>query len=176
MRSWQTSARFLNLIGTFWCVAALLIAVLFMEKYLGLAPCPLCVLDRVVIAVMALVFMAASLHKPSRVAHRVYSGGNLLLGLIGVAISGRHVYLQALPPDKIPDCAPDLGYMLDAFPLTKTLLIVFNTSGTCAEINWTFAGFSIAQQTLFLFIALSGFCVFIFTKSGNPEVDVTGSG
>ena len=159
------SVRILNLIGACWCVVALLIAVLFMEKYLGLAPCPLCVLDRVVIAAMALAFVTAYLHKPSITGYRVYAGGSLLLGMTGIAIASRHVYLQALPQGEIPDCAPDLGYMLDAFPLAKTLSVIFTTSGTCAEISWTFLGLSIAQQTLLLFIALSIFCVVILVRA-----------
>ncbi len=158
------SVRTLNLIGACWCIAALLVAVLFMEKYLGLAPCPLCWLDRIVVAAMALVFAAAWLHRPSITGSRVYAGVGLLLGMAGVAIAGRHVYLQALPPDEIPDCVPDLGYMLDAFPLSKTLAVIFTTSGTCAEVSWTFLGLGIAQQTLLLFVALSIFCVFILTR------------
>ena len=159
------SARALNLIGMCWCIAALLIAVLFMEKYLGLAPCPLCVLDRIVIVAMALVFAVAWLHKPSITGYRAYAGANLLLGVGGISIAGRHVYLQALPRGEVPDCAPDLGYMLDVFPLSKTLSVIFTTSGSCAEVGWTFLGLSIAQQTLLLFIALSVFCVAILARA-----------
>lgn len=160
-----SSIRTLNLAGAFVCAGALLVAILFMEKYLGLTPCPLCILDRVVILAMALVFLAASLYRPSRIWHRAFAGLNLTLGLAGIVIAGRHVYLQMLPPGRIPDCAPDFRYMLDTFSLLKTLSVTFNTSGTCAETQWTFLGLSIAQQTLLLFVSLFVFCAVLFIRS-----------
>ena len=145
--------------GFVLCIAALLIAVLFMQQHLGLAPCPLCLLDRLVIATMAVVFLLALLHRPAITGQRIYLGLNLTLGVIGMALAGRHIHLQNLPPGKIPDCAPDLGYMLETFPLIKTLSTVFNTSGECAEISWTFLGMSIPQQTLLLFAVLCLLCI-----------------
>ena len=147
------------------CIAALMIAVLFMERHLGLAPCPLCMLDRVVVGTMALVFLLALLHSPAVTGQRVYAGLNLTLGVIGIALAGRHIQLQNLPPGEIPDCTPDLAYMLETFPLTKTLSTVFNTSGECAAITWTFLGMSIPQQTLLLFIALCALCIATLTTA-----------
>ncbi len=154
--------RSLHAGGFVLCVGALLVAVFFMEGRLGLAPCPLCILDRVVIALMALIFLLAFVHNPAHVGQRIYAGVNIAFGAIGVALAGRHVYLQSLPPGEVPDCTPDLDYMLEAFPLSETLSIVLNSSGECAEIAWTFLGLSIAQQTLILFIFLTLLCGVIF--------------
>ncbi len=156
------SPRALHASGFILCVAALLIAVLFMERHLGLAPCPLCVLDRGVLGVMALIFLSAFLHNPAATGQRVYAGSALVFGAGGIALAGRHIYLQNLPAGELPDCTPDLAYMLEALPLTKTLSVIFSTSGECAEIAWTFLGLSIAQQTLLLFVALSALCVACF--------------
>ncbi len=157
--------RTLHAGGFVLCVAALLVAVFFMEKHLGLAPCPLCILDRVVVVLMALVFLSAFLHDPALVGQRLYAGVNIAFGAVGVALAGRHVYLQSLPPGEVPDCTPDLDYMLDAFPLSKTLSTVLNSSGECAEVAWTFLGLSIAQQTLLLFILLTVLCGVIFKRA-----------
>ena len=145
--------------GLLVCIAALLIAFFFMEKYLALAPCPLCILDRIVIAAMAGVFLAAAVHNPTRLGQSIYAALNLAFGIVGSALTTRHIQLQNLPADELPDCAPDLGYMLETFPLAKTLSTVFNTSGECAEVAWTLLGLSIPQQTLLLFLALCVLCI-----------------
>ncbi len=154
--------RILHASGFILCVGALLVAVLFMERHLGLAPCPLCVLDRIVVGVMALIFLLALLHNPLTTGQRIYAGVNFAFGAAGGALAVRHIQLQNLPAGEIPDCAPDLEYMLATFPPAKTLSVIFNTSGECAEIAWTFLGLSIPQQTLLLFIALSALCAAIF--------------
>ena len=161
--------RTLHAVGFTLCVSALLIAILFMERYLGLAPCPLCVLDRIVVGTMALVFALAFVHDPAAMGNRIYAGVNAALGLLGIAIAARHVYLQGLPPGEVPDCTPDLGYMLENFPAAKTLSIIFNASGECAEITWTFFGLSIAQQTLLLFIALVAINVAVILTAGRRK-------
>ncbi len=155
--------RILHASGFALCIGALLIAVFFMERHLGLAPCPLCVLDRAVIGAMALFFLLAFLHDPSPTGQRVYAGLNLAWSAAGIALTGRHVYLQNLPADRVPDCAPDLDYLLETLPPAKILSVIFNSSGECAEIFWTLLGLSIAQQTLLLFIALAALCVAIFS-------------
>ena len=154
--------RALHVSGFIVCVGSLLIAVLFMEMHLGLAPCPLCILDRVVLGVMALVFLVAVAHNPAAGGQRAYAGMNFVFAVVGVALAARHVQLQNLPPGKTPDCTPGLGYMLETFPLTKTLSTIFNTSGECAEIGWRFLGLTIPQQTLLLFVVLAAICVASF--------------
>ena len=69
-------------------------------------------------------------------------------------VAGRHVWLQSLPPDQVPACGPSLEYMLDAFPLGKTLKMVFTGSGECAEVDWTFLGLAMPAWSLIFFIAL----------------------
>ena len=162
------SHNILNAAGLALCVSALLFAVLFMERHLGLAPCPLCVLDRMVIGVMALIFLLALLHRPGKTGQRVYAGLNLTFGIIGTALASRHIQLQNLPASETPDCTPDLAYMLETWPLTEILSTVFNTSGECAEVVWTFLGMSIPQQTLLLFIVLCVVCLMIFKNQKTP--------
>ena len=69
--------------------------------------------------------------------------------------STQHLWLQHLPKDQVPDCGPGLGYMLDAFPISKTLKMVFTGSGECAEINWTLLGLSMPGWTLISYVLLS---------------------
>ena len=146
--------RLVHASGLFLCVASLLIAVYYMEGYLGLAPCPLCILDRIVIACLAILFLLALLINPRKTGQLIFSLPIAAFSMLGIALAWRHVWLQGLSGQALPDCAPDLTYMLDNFPLLETLSIVLNTSGECARVDWRFLSLSIPQQTLILFVAL----------------------
>jgi disulfide bond formation protein DsbB len=51
--------------------------------------------------------------------------------------------------------------MLDRFPLFDALAKIFRGSGECAEVDWKFLGFSIAEWSLVWFILFGAFSVYI---------------
>ena len=77
-----------------------------------------------------------------------------ILSLLGASVAARHIWLQNLPEDLVPACGPSLEYMLETLPFSETLQIILMGDGNCAEIVWTFAGFTIPEQTLGLFLLL----------------------
>jgi disulfide bond formation protein DsbB len=149
-------SRPVNGLGLLIVVAALLFAVYYLEGVLYLEPCPLCIIDRVVLTGIGLVFLLAAAHNPGRTGQRVYAGLNLALVGLGAAVAGRHVWLQHLPEDQVPECGASLEYMLETLPLHQTLRKVLQGSGECADVQWTLLGLSIPEQTLLLFAALAG--------------------
>lgn len=136
--------------GFLGCLALIGIA-LYMQHVIGLEPCPLCILQRVAVMGMGAVLLFASLHNPAGWGRRVYAGLTSLVALFGLVTAGRNVWLQHLPADRVPDCGPGLDYMLEVFPLSRTLEMVFKGSGECAEVQWTFLGFSIPEWMLLVF-------------------------
>jgi disulfide bond formation protein DsbB len=98
------------------------------------------------------IFLGAALHGPRKTASAVYGLLGLVFALGGVATAGRQVWLQHLPPDQIPKCGPDLYFMLDNFPISKTITNLFRGSGECAEVTWRFVGLSIAEWSLVWFV------------------------
>lgn len=146
--------RALNLVIVLAVVAAMLFAIFYLEGVLYLEPCPLCIVDRVLLVLIALTCLIALIHNSKGLFSWIYTSVAGLLSAIGVAVSARHIWLQNLPPDEVPECGPDLMYMLDVFPLADVIKRVFTGSGQCAEISWTFLGLTIPQQTLLLFIFL----------------------
>jgi len=76
------------------------------------------------------------------------------IAIVGAGIAARHVWLQHLPPDQVPECGPGLNYMLQSFPFSKALSMVLKGSGECAKVGWRFLGLSIPQWTLLFFIGL----------------------
>jgi disulfide bond formation protein DsbB len=147
------SRRALNLLGFAVC-AGLLGFALYAQHGLGLEPCPLCIFQRVALLVLALVLLVAALHGPGALGGRVYGALAGLCALAGIAVAGRHVWLQSLPPERVPSCGPGLGYLLDTFPLGEALKQVFSGSGECAKVDWTFLGLSMPAWVLAWFLLL----------------------
>ena len=139
--------RVLNLLGSLAC-AGMMAYALYSQHVLGLEPCPLCIFQRVAVIALGVVFLLAALQGPGRIGGYIYA---LLLGsaaLAGMGVAGRHVWLQNLPPDKVPACGPGLDFMLDSFPFTEVLDMVLNGSGECAEVSWSLLGISMPGWVL----------------------------
>ena len=108
---------------------------------------------------LGFVFLAAALHSARGAVARAYSVLGVLVALTGAGISAWHVRLQHLPPDQVPSCGPGFDYMYETFPLRDMLAMIFHGSGECAEINWTFLGFSMPTWVLAWFVALGALIV-----------------
>jgi disulfide bond formation protein DsbB len=104
------------------------------------------------------VFVAAAVH--GRLA-ALYSLLVVLFALGGASTAGRQLWLQSLPPDKVPQCGPDLYFMLENFPLSRTLEKLFYGSGECAVVDWSFLGLSIAGWTLVCFVGLGLYALWL---------------
>jgi disulfide bond formation protein DsbB len=145
--------RVVNVLGVVGCIVATAFA-LYLQHGMGLEPCPLCILQRVGVWGAMLALLLAALHNPGRTGQRVYALLGLASTLFGLFTAGRHVWLQHLPPDQVPECGPGLDYMLDVFPLQEAIGMVLRGSGECAVVDWTFLGLSLAEQTLLVFVGL----------------------
>ena len=140
-------------------VIALMGYALYAQHVQGLEACPLCIFQRVGMLALGLVFLAAAVHGAGRLGSRIYLALGLGAAVAGGAVSARHIYLQNLPPDRVPACGPGLDYMLEAFPLLEALRLVFEGSGDCAVVNWSFLGLSMPAWVLIWFGLLAGLLV-----------------
>jgi len=145
----------------FIACAGLLGFAYYLQYYDYQDPCPLCILQRIAFMALAAIFLVAALHGPGRTGTIVYGGMLLLVAGIGVAIATRHVWLQNLPKDRIPECGPGLEYMLRKLPLTQVLEKILAGSGECAEIGWKFLGLSIAGWSLAWFVLFGVFAIYL---------------
>ena len=155
--------------------AALLGFGYYLQYARGLDPCPLCLVQRgFFYAVMAISLLGA-LHGPGRIGTVLWSIALFLFSAGGAAAAGRQVWLQHLPPDKVPACGPDLFFMLENFPLMQTVQKLIKGTGECAAVDWTFLGLSIAEWALGWFV-LFGFYAIWFAMRGSasaPAEDLT---
>jgi disulfide bond formation protein DsbB len=149
--------RYCYLLGFGLC-AALLGFAYYLEYVKHLEPCPLCMLQRLAMVVLGTVLLVAGLHNPNRSGAIVYGGLAAVTSLLGAAIAARHVWIQNLPADQVPECGPGLDYILDNFPFNEALKMILHGSGECAENLWQFLGIGIPGWTFvfFLFFAVMG--------------------
>ena len=151
------SYRSVALAGFLIC-AGLLGYALYAEHVLAMIPCPLCIFQRIGFMVMGVFFLLAAVHAPRGRGRWVYTGGVLLGALFGIAVAGRHLWIQSLPADEVPQCGGDLSYMLDTFPFAKVLKLVFTGSGECAKVQ-PVLGLPMPAWALLWFVLLATWAV-----------------
>src|SRR3990170_537632 len=119
----QLSFRQIATAGASMC-AALLAYAYYLQYFEGQDPCPLCLVQRFFYYGILVVLAAGALHGPGRKGAIAYSIGALLFAAGGIATAVRQVWLQHLPADQVPACGPDLYYMVENFPLGRTLQLL----------------------------------------------------
>ncbi|MDP6315019.1 MAG: disulfide bond formation protein B [Pseudomonadales bacterium] len=153
------NSRMIYVIVFLGCIG-LMSAALFFEHVMLLDPCPLCILQRIMVIATAAVALVAAIHGPKNLGIKLYGVLMILTSVIGGGISIRQLWLQSLPEDQVPACGASLDYLLDVFPVTEVLNMVLTGDGTCAEVDWTFLGISIPGWTLVGFIGLTAIGIF----------------
>ena len=148
----KLNSRLLYL-AMFLACAGLVGFALYLQHALGLEPCPMCILQRYAFILVGAIALAAAIHHPALMGRRVYSAVLAVIAATGGGIAIRHVYLEHYPP-KIFDCGADVGFMLESFPLTQALPMIFRGTGDCTKVAWRFLGLSIAEWSLICFITL----------------------
>ncbi len=149
----QLSSRRIN-VATFAGCAGLMAIALYMEHVMLLEPCPLCILQRVMVISAGLAALVAAIHNPYQLGIRIYGLVVVVFSVLGGAVAMRQLWLQSLPPDQVPSCGPSVSYLIDVFPPLEVLSMVLKGDGSCAEIQWTLLGISIPGWTLVGFIGL----------------------
>jgi protein dithiol:quinone oxidoreductase len=145
----------LNGLGLLAC-AAMLAYAWYAQVVLGLAPCPLCIFQRIGIGVCAVLFLLATLQNPAQMGARIYGALLLLAALATILVALRHLWIQHLPEGSVPACGASLSYLLEVFPLTDVIRKVLSGSGECARINWSLLGLSMPGWVLIAASCLAG--------------------
>jgi len=138
----RVTRRALNLTGFLAC-AGLMGCAFFFEFVMKLQPCNMCMLQRIAITELGVVFLLAALHDPARIGARIY--GLLIAAAAGVAIalSARHVWMQMQPPGSLPSCGADFWTMVDMLPFREVVRRIVNGGGECQAILWSLFGLSL---------------------------------
>lgn len=150
-----TTYRNLQVFLVIMAVIGMSFALFYLQRHLGLSPCPLCIFQRVGLIIMGGFALISALFNPKSKVIRLLLWLGSLVGIgWATAVAARHVWLQHLPADQVPSCGPGLNYWLDTLPILQVFKEVFAGSGECASVDWTLMGLSIPEQSLILFIVL----------------------
>ena len=157
----QLSRRQKFFLGFLFC-SGLMAYALFAQYFLNLEPCPLCIFQRVAVISMGIIFLICSLLEPkSSLAKIISSTLYVTAGSFGVAVASRHVWLQNLPSDQVPGCGPGLDFMMSTFPINEVFEMVFNGSGECATVDWSFLSLSMPAWVIICSLFLIAYAIWI---------------
>jgi len=125
---------------------------LFFQYVLLLTPCPLCVLQRIIVVTLGAIFLIGFLHNPRHsLVRRLYGQIIATASLAGLGIAARYAWLQQLPKDQTPECGEGLNYWISTLSPSEVIEKIFAGGGDCVEVAWKFASFNISEWSLIVF-------------------------
>ena len=165
MLQWFTTAprRTLALICAA-CVAMLAFG-LYLQHVVGLEPCPMCIVQRYALILVAIFTGLASV-RGQKGWWMSFSVLALLASSFGAFVAARQSWLQWFPPE-FATSGRDFYGMIEHYSFSRSIPMIFQGSGDCAAIDWTFLGGSIANWSFIgctvFFVAL----LVLLTKAGK---------
>jgi len=132
--------------------AAMLVFGLYLQHVVGLEPCPMCIVQRYAMVLIAIV---AGITATTNNKGLLMTGSGLavLLSGFGAFVAARQSWLQWYPPE-FSSCGRDFYGMIETFPLQRVIPMLFKGSGDCSKVDWTFLGGSLANWAFLCFIAV----------------------
>lgn len=139
------------------CAASVLMLAygLYLQHSAGLEPCPMCIVQRYALMLVAVLAGLGAVLGSKRPWRGAFAGLLLLASGFGAFVAARQSWLQWYPPESA-SCGRDFYGMIEAFPLQRAIPLIFKGSGDCSKIDWTFLGLSIANWSFLAFVAFAG--------------------
>lgn len=120
---------------------------LYLQHQLGWAPCPLCVIQRYLFLLVALIALVAVFLAPG--ARRAGAGLGALAALSGAGVAGWHIYTKAHPSIS---CGVDpLETALNRIPPAEWLPFLFKADGLCSTPYPPILGLDVPEWALVWF-------------------------
>ncbi len=137
------------------CLACVLMLAfgLYLQHVVGLEPCPMCIVQRYALVLVALFTGLAGAFRGR--ALQLGGGVLALLAAIGGAYTAAsQSWLQWYPPEVV-SCGRDLYGMIETFPLKRALPMIFRGGGDCSKIDWSLFGLTLANWSFIAFTVLT---------------------
>ena len=129
---------------------------LYLQHAVGLEPCPMCIVQRYALILVAVFTGMASLGGKKGWWMSMAALGLLASGF-GAFTAARQSWLQWYPPE-VAMCGRDFYGMIENYPISRSIPMIFRGSGDCYAIDWTFLGGSIANWS-FVWFVVFGFAL-----------------
>ena len=123
---------------------------MYLQYIVGLEPCPMCIVQRYALILIAITTGAASARGQKGWINS-WSVVALLATGFGAFVAARQSWLQWYPPE-FATCGRDFYGMIENYPISRAIPMIFRGSGDCTAIDWTFLGGSIANWSFVCFV------------------------
>lgn len=153
------------------CVAMLAFG-MYLQHVVGLEPCPMCIVQRYALVLIAVCAALASVSGRKSI-QMTGAGLALVLAVLGAFVAARQSFLQWYPPE-IATCGRDLYGMIETFPLQRAIPMIFKGSGDCAAVDWTLFGGSIANWSFVAFVALAALLLGLLVRTARTPRNAPG--
>jgi protein dithiol:quinone oxidoreductase len=137
----------------------------FLLQYQGIVPCPLCLLQRMMMMALIIVCFIGIVCPFKKTGYIVLNMVGLLISLMGMLLAGRQIWLQYTPPIGQGECGVSLYYLLNILPMADVAKIVWQGGTECSEVGWVFLGLSLAAWSLLLFGSFFIFMIWQLKRS-----------
>ena len=148
------------------CVAMLAFG-MYLQHVVGLEPCPMCIVQRYALVLVALVAGLTAL-TDKKGALMAGAGLMMLLADLGAFVAARQSFLQWYPPE-VASCGRDLYGMIETFSLKRVIPMIFKGSGDCSAVEWTFLGGSIANWSFVCFVGIGLLALALIVRLGRKR-------
>jgi disulfide bond formation protein DsbB len=146
------------------CLGMLAFGILYLQNYLGLEPCPMCIVQRyALIGVIVWCVLGANVKTP--LLSLWMSWMVFVTAGFGAFVAARQSWLQWYPPEAV-SCGRDFYGMIENFPLQRAVPMIFKGSGDCTKIDWVFLGGSIANWSFLVFTSIVALMLFLRIRDG----------
>jgi protein dithiol:quinone oxidoreductase len=141
---------------------ALLAEALILQHLQGLAPCPLCVLQREAFFLLGLIALAAAIHNPRRRGAAIYAGGLAFASLAGMGVAIWQIWTLHHPKF---GCGIDvMEQFVNDLPTAKLLPFIFRASGDCSARHDPIFGLMVPEWSFVWFAMLFLAAIFFAFK------------
>jgi disulfide bond formation protein DsbB len=160
----DTAPRRVWLLVCLGCIGLLAFG-LYLQHVVGLEPCPMCIVQRYALVLVAIC--AGAISASGRKG--LQTGGVVVLLLVagfGAFVAARQSFLQWYPP-AVATCGRDLYGMIETFPLQRAIPMIFKGGGDCTVVDWTFLGGSIANWSFVCFALITALALVFLARTSH---------
>lgn len=135
-------------------------------------PCPICIAQRVIFILIAVISIIALLHRSKGIMNRLYALVIIGLAGFGIKTAYHHWWLQHLPKDQLPlSCGMPLEIYFKQVPLTGFIQYILSGSAECANITWNVFGLNPALAVMLVMVVIAVLAITVLFKKSKTKKD-----
>lgn len=133
-------------------VAVLVAASFYIQFYVGIQPCPLCLLQRVVFCLIGSAFLIGICVATWRYPRQVINSLVVFFSLCGMGLAGRQIWLQNFATTGNDQCGVSLAYMAQVLPWKELIYkVLLENSTECSQRGWEFMSLNMPEWSFIWF-------------------------